>query len=174
MCLSLFTTSLFCFPQLLCTQAAAIGAPAWPKNVAAWLMMNSMRMEGLQFLQLNKQELENTWRKKALATLVDDYRTGMGELQNNYAQAGMRLEQAVIGQLRMKRFMEEASVLGAPLTEEGMPSAFGPIATAVDQFREEINFDIASGVPQAHAYAPQPYAYAPPLVNTKCYPAPIW
>ena len=50
-------------------QAAAVGAPAWPANVAAWLMFNSMRMEGLQFLQLNKQELENIWSKKVTADL---------------------------------------------------------------------------------------------------------
>ena len=44
----------------------------WHVNVAAWLMANSFRMEGLQFLQLNIQELANIWRKRALNSLVGE------------------------------------------------------------------------------------------------------
>ena len=31
--------------------------------VPAWLLLNSMRMESLQFVQLSVQELHNIWRK---------------------------------------------------------------------------------------------------------------
>ena len=37
----------------------ADGLPRWDLCVSAWLMLNSMHMEGLQFLQLNTQELSS-------------------------------------------------------------------------------------------------------------------
>uniref|UniRef100_M4BT13 ubiquitinyl hydrolase 1 n=1 Tax=Hyaloperonospora arabidopsidis (strain Emoy2) TaxID=559515 RepID=M4BT13_HYAAE len=40
--------------------------------VPAWLLTNSMRMESMQFVQLSLQELHNTWRKRALYTLLDE------------------------------------------------------------------------------------------------------
>ena len=40
--------------------------------VPAWLLLNSMRMEALQFVQLSVQELHNIWRKRALETLTND------------------------------------------------------------------------------------------------------
>ena len=33
-------------------------------DVPAWLILNSMRMESLQFIQLQLQELHNGWRKQ--------------------------------------------------------------------------------------------------------------
>ena len=41
-------------------------------DVPAWLLLNSMRMEGLQFVQLSLQELHNIWRKRAIGTLIDE------------------------------------------------------------------------------------------------------
>ena len=41
-------------------------------DVPAWLLLNSMRMESLQFIQLSTQELQNVWRKHAIGKLLDE------------------------------------------------------------------------------------------------------
>ena len=43
-----------------------------PTHIAAWLTLNSMRMEQLQFFQLCLQNLHSVWRKKAFASLFED------------------------------------------------------------------------------------------------------
>lgn len=43
-----------------------------PVHVAAWLTVNSMRMEQLQFFQLSLQNLHTVWRKKAFSDLLAD------------------------------------------------------------------------------------------------------
>jgi Ca2+-binding EF-hand superfamily protein len=43
-----------------------------PTHVAAWLTINSMRMEQLQFYQLCLQNLHSVWRKKAFTDLLND------------------------------------------------------------------------------------------------------
>ncbi|RLN51178.1 hypothetical protein BBJ28_00003521 [Nothophytophthora sp. Chile5] len=40
--------------------------------VPAWLLINSMRMEAMQLVQLSLQELHNTWRKRALHSLLNE------------------------------------------------------------------------------------------------------
>ena len=40
--------------------------------VPAWLLLNSMRNEALQFAMLSTQELQNVWRKSALGALVSE------------------------------------------------------------------------------------------------------
>lgn len=40
--------------------------------VPAWLLINSMRMESVQLVQLSLQELHNTWRKRALHALMNE------------------------------------------------------------------------------------------------------
>ncbi|KAL4139988.1 hypothetical protein PRNP1_015417 [Phytophthora ramorum] len=40
--------------------------------VPAWLLINSMRMESMQLVQLSLQELHNTWRRRALHSLLDE------------------------------------------------------------------------------------------------------
>ncbi|CUG86735.1 zinc finger protein, putative, partial [Bodo saltans] len=39
-------------------------------DVPAWLILNAMRLEGLQFVKLCQQELLNIWRKRALQVLL--------------------------------------------------------------------------------------------------------
>lgn len=41
-------------------------------TVPAWLLLNAMRVEGLQYMKLCQQELENIWRKRALVGLIED------------------------------------------------------------------------------------------------------
>ncbi|KAG6968861.1 hypothetical protein JG688_00005595 [Phytophthora aleatoria] len=43
--------------------------------VPAWLLVNSMRMESMQLVQLSLQELHNTWRRRALRSLLDEIAT---------------------------------------------------------------------------------------------------
>lgn len=43
-------------------------------DVPAWLLLNSMKMEALQFIQLSQQELQNVWRKEALSQLLAESR----------------------------------------------------------------------------------------------------
>ena len=43
-----------------------------PTHVCAWLTINSMRMEQLQFFQLCLQNMHTVWRKKAFANLLED------------------------------------------------------------------------------------------------------
>ncbi|CAK9107070.1 Calmodulin [Durusdinium trenchii] len=43
-------------------------------DVPAWLLVNSMRMEAIQYSMLSLQELFNAWRKEALKGLLDDTR----------------------------------------------------------------------------------------------------
>ena len=43
--------------------------------VPAWLLLNSMRLEALQFVMLSTQELRNVWRKAALKLLLAETRS---------------------------------------------------------------------------------------------------
>ncbi|KAG7392086.1 hypothetical protein PHYPSEUDO_002310 [Phytophthora pseudosyringae] len=43
--------------------------------VPAWLLINSMRMESMQLVQLSLQELHNTWRRRALHSLLEEIST---------------------------------------------------------------------------------------------------
>ncbi|KAG2527068.1 hypothetical protein JM18_003170 [Phytophthora kernoviae] len=47
--------------------------------VPAWLLINSMRMESMQLVQLSLQELHNTWRKRALHSLLDEIAASTAE-----------------------------------------------------------------------------------------------
>ena len=46
--------------------------PSWPQ-VVAWLVINSMRSERIQFNQLCIQSVGNVWRKNAFRLLLDNY-----------------------------------------------------------------------------------------------------
>eukprot|EP00658_Telonema_sp_P-2_P081848 TRINITY_DN8499_c0_g1_i1.p1 TRINITY_DN8499_c0_g1~~TRINITY_DN8499_c0_g1_i1.p1 ORF type:complete len:1069 (-),score=314.54 TRINITY_DN8499_c0_g1_i1:392-3598(-) len=104
------------------------GEPQWELAVSAWLMLNSMYMEGLQYMQLNTQEMHNIWRKQALQHLMDHVQKRMPEhyedLYNSQAPgAAMHRFSGVDGQL---------------------------LSDSVQQFREPVDFDIASRVPVPH------------------------
>ena len=48
-------------------------------DVPAWLLINSMKMESLQFIQLSTQELFNIWKKRALQQLIDEVKDNASE-----------------------------------------------------------------------------------------------
>ena len=43
-------------------------------DVVSWLMINSMRVDGVQYNLLCEQSVGNIWRKRCFATLLADYR----------------------------------------------------------------------------------------------------
>jgi hypothetical protein len=44
------------------------------ENVLSWLVINSMRVDSIQFNLLCEQSVSNVWRKKAFSNLKADYR----------------------------------------------------------------------------------------------------
>ena len=44
-------------------------------QVCAWLVVNSMRSEKVQFQMLSEQSIENVWRKQAFNTLMAEWKT---------------------------------------------------------------------------------------------------
>lgn len=49
-------------------------ASQYLKDVLSWLVINSMRVDGIQFDLLCEQSVGNVWRKRAFATLCRGYR----------------------------------------------------------------------------------------------------
>ena len=45
------------------------------EEVCAWLVVNSMRSEKVQFQMLSEQSIENVWRKQAFNTLMTEWKT---------------------------------------------------------------------------------------------------
>ena len=102
------------------------GNPKWELCVPAWLMLNSMHMEGLQFLQLNTQELHNIWRKQALTYLVQSV------------------------EARLPADFEE--LYNSENPGAGVGRFSGPdgqkLSDCVAQFREPVDFDVPSTIPE--------------------------
>ncbi|KAF8285120.1 hypothetical protein TcBrA4_0033550 [Trypanosoma cruzi] len=66
---------LYLIPEVLSRIHATLGSATTGNSlldVPAWLLLNSMQMESLQFIKLSVQELANVWRKKALQYLLRD------------------------------------------------------------------------------------------------------
>ena len=100
-------------------------------QVPAWLVLNSMRMERMQLIQLSKQEIENVWRKQALKTLL--LTAGQGRrrfLQNNLDRAIQLYREEISYDIRddmskgmefhekMSRLVSEHEALGFLQTSE--------------------------------------------------------
>jgi hypothetical protein len=43
------------------------------KDVSAWLIINTMKMEKVQFNMLCQQSISNVWRKKCFKLLTDNH-----------------------------------------------------------------------------------------------------
>jgi hypothetical protein len=122
------TIELYVIPEVEQRIAQELGARRTGRpglDVPAWLLINSMRMESLQFVKLSLQELANVWRKRALVALEDEARPHSGG-----ASSATPAE-------RLRRF------------ERG--SAF--LRRAIALFREPISFEVESAVPRARAFA---------------------
>ena len=93
-------------------------------DVPAWLILNSMRMESLQFIQLQLQELHNGWRKRAFSSLTDEVRAN-----------GARRTQSS----GLRRFVGD-----------GKEQSW--LRGCVEQFREIIGFPIPDDVPEPQRF----------------------
>lgn len=94
--------------------------------VPAWLLINSMRMESMQLVQLSLQELHNTWRKRALNSLMDEID------QSTKAVDGKATKQSLVA--RMRRFI-------------GPEESKSWLRECVNKFRVEISYAVESTVP---------------------------
>ena len=90
---------LLCFPppaapasKLFFTSATGIdGDQRVLVDVAAWLVINSMRSERIQFNQLCIQNVSNVWRKNAFKTLLKnhtEYERSLPQCPNAIISAG--------------------------------------------------------------------------------------
>ena len=96
-------------------------------DVPAWLLINSMRMESVQFVQLSQQELYNIWRKTGYSTLVDEIHV------NRPSQSTDQ---------RLRRFRN------AQADENSQDW----LRKCVALFREPISFEIEDHVPVSFSY----------------------
>lgn len=94
--------------------------------VPAWLLINSMRMESMQLVQLSLQELHNTWRKRALNSLMDEID------HSTKTVTGAPTNQSIVA--RMRRFI-------------GPEDAKSWLRECVNKFRVEISYAVESTVP---------------------------
>jgi hypothetical protein len=104
------------------TVSAIIESTVPLMDVPAWLLLNSMRMEALQFAQLSTQELHNVWRKNALSQLV-------GEAQTN-APNGQSARAASDPLARLRRFEKEMTTAVGGATTAAASSTLA-LATSV-------------------------------------------
>ena len=112
-------------------------------DVPAWLVLNSIRMEGLQFVQLQLQELHNGWRKRGLASLTDEVRLNavtkkpsvISSSSSSSRSAAMVLSRPNRGVKGMRRFLGD-----------------GPdqvwLRKCIGLFRENIGFPVPDTVPK--------------------------
>lgn len=115
--------------EMLLAQSPALAAMtkdlgAYLLLVPAWLLINSMRMESMQLVQLSLQELHNTWRKRALNALMDEIDASTG--------ASPHAPPSVVQ--RMRRFI-------------GDDAAKQWLRACVNKFRVEISYAVESAVP---------------------------
>ena len=94
--------------------------------VPAWLLLNSMRMESLQFVCLSVQELHNIWRKRALGSLSADSREA-----NALEDASKEFGGGELATTRLRRFVGS----GNPTRTATAPVASGAGASGAE-FRD--------------------------------------
>jgi Ca2+-binding EF-hand superfamily protein len=96
-------------------------------DVPSWLILNSMRMESLQFIQLQLQELHNGWRKQAFKSLLNEVRLNYNVHTQSRNSSGLR---RFIGDNDEKKWL----------------------CGCVQQFREIIGFPIKDEVPEPQRF----------------------
>eukprot|EP01126_Amoeba_proteus_P003664 TRINITY_DN11217_c0_g1_i1.p1 TRINITY_DN11217_c0_g1~~TRINITY_DN11217_c0_g1_i1.p1 ORF type:complete len:676 (+),score=139.50 TRINITY_DN11217_c0_g1_i1:721-2748(+) len=92
-------------------------------DVPSWLLINSMRMETLQFIKLAQQELFNLWRKRALEPLAKEIEEAPKLDENNQ----------VYNPDRVRRFIKNKNA--------------AHLHRCIQQFNEPISFAIPSSIP---------------------------
>ncbi|KPA78926.1 hypothetical protein ABB37_05990 [Leptomonas pyrrhocoris] len=153
---------LYLIPEVVSRIHEALGAGFRTgdmlKDVPAWLLLNSMKIEGLQFFKLSLQELANVWRKKAIAHLLRD---------SSYANAHAEL---FTGWQRCRRFQlerpksfsagqhhaneeEEGAVKGEVLHGDAPLPAVELLRASIEEFREVIQYPVAAKIAPAPTFS---------------------
>lgn len=99
--------------------------------VPAWLLTNSMRLESMQLVQLSLQELHNTWRKRALNSLLDE----IGVVKDNVSKKPGNTAGSYSLSSRLRRF----------IGPEGSKSW---LQQCINIFRVEISYHVEAMVPK--------------------------
>jgi len=99
-------------------------------DVPAWLLLNSMRMESIQFIQMSNQELHNVWRKKALYSLLIEVEVNSFQGKHSPPE-------------RLRRFVNPA------VPENDLKW----LRKCIEQFREPISYAIDDCVPVPQSYS---------------------
>eukprot|EP00672_Neobodo_designis_P024537 CAMPEP_0174834562 /NCGR_PEP_ID=MMETSP1114-20130205/4894_1 /TAXON_ID=312471 /ORGANISM="Neobodo designis, Strain CCAP 1951/1" /LENGTH=418 /DNA_ID=CAMNT_0016068475 /DNA_START=1 /DNA_END=1253 /DNA_ORIENTATION=- len=111
-------------------------------DVPAWLLLNAMRIEGLQSVKLAAQEVANVFRKRCLSALLDEIAA--------HAQSSRRRpgdDDVTTAWRRCLRFRDDARGASAP-------SAPAPMALrySITEFREDITFTVPQEIKPAVPY----------------------
>jgi hypothetical protein len=140
-------------------------------DVPAWLLVNSMRVESLHFVQMSLQELQNVWRKRALTELLEEDNTR--EDTCNAAPLAMEIEAEkgeggksttstdYSAEMRLLRYGALPSIcttaddelLEAPEERgDAQHQHWHWLRRCVHLFREQISHEVADGVPVARPF----------------------
>lgn len=105
-------------------------------DVPAWLLLNSIRMEGLQFVQLQLQELHNGWRKRGLASLTDEVRANtVSKSHRSSTGSALVISRPNRGVKGIRRFLGN-----------GQDQIW--LRKCIGLFRENIGFPVPDTIPQ--------------------------
>lgn len=151
---------LYLIPEVVSRIHEALGAGYRTgdmlRDVPAWLLLNSMKIEGLQFFKLSLQELANVWRKKAIAHLLRD------------AQYANAHPECFTGWMRCRRFQlprQSTTTASEPHADEEGPTAASGVPAltslptvellraAIAEFREVIEYPVAGTIAQAPSFS---------------------
>ena len=128
------TITLFIIPEvrkLIEAESAGASKSGQPlpliAAVAAWLTVNSMRSERLQFMQLCSQNMRNVWRKKAFNAMLQDTIVPRG--------------QEHVDERRFWRFSENFS------------ASMLHVRRCVSSFREPIDFEVPADITTARTFS---------------------
>lgn len=111
------------------------------RDVPAWLMLNSMKMESLQYLKLSLQELSNVWRKKAYDYLLADslHAVQHAEIFTVQRRAAMfRVHRVEVGDRSSKKKWIQS---GPRRWSLPLPTLV-QMRVALEEFREKVGYPI--------------------------------
>jgi hypothetical protein len=127
-------------------------ARALLRAVCAWLIINTMKSERLQFNLLCEQSVQNVWRKRAYWTLLRQFADGQTRVELQHAFRQMEEEVGGGG--------------GGNVTDARMGQTAGdrplPLEASVEVFRERVDYTLANVVPQKVGGASAPFPAHPP------------
>lgn len=109
-------------------------------RIAAWLLINSMRTESMQFVQLSIQELHTIWRKRALRALMEEIETATADGVSNAKK-------------RVKRFLQppEFDTI-KDVNGNASERQTNWLGTCIQQFRQEISYSIDECLPDRKSF----------------------